>query len=137
VQEPGGEQHELVISAEAVRRHLNGAGEPAAASTLQAGAIAPDTVLVWELYNFPREKILGYESGPGLMFAGVDWEFCQPVHVGQRLVLSMRVVGRHSKGGREWQKLEMTAIDGEGATVCQIHLLETWRETEAATNEPN
>lgn len=125
----------MTVTPELVEKYARGVG---VGSGLELPAdetgrpVAPATVLAWELFNFPRELIDGiYERWPGLLFGGAEWEFVEPVHVGDTVELRMRVADRYHKAGREWQVLELTATGADGRTRYRVRALETWPTPQA------
>lgn len=117
-----------------VRDFATAVGEPAAVchdvdAARAAGhpdLVAPPTFPV--VFTMPRFEELLRDPGFGWRFEGTvhggqTIEFSRPVHAGDRLVVTVEVVGLSTRAGTHMLTLRGACVDQDGAPVCVTEAL--------------
>ena len=79
------------------------------------GRIAPPTIFDNDTLRLLDEQYARF----GSIHAKQAWEFKQPVRLGTRVTLTVRIVDKYIRRQRPYMVMEMTAIDADGVELCR------------------
>jgi acyl dehydratase len=79
------------------------------------GRIAPPTIFDNDTLRLLDEQYARF----GSIHARQAWEFKQPVRLGTRVTLTVRVVDKYMRRQRPYIVMELTAIDADGVELCR------------------
>ena len=79
------------------------------------GRIAPPTIFDNDTLNILDEKYQRF----GSIHAKQAWEFKNPLRVGQRVSLTVKVIDKYIKRERPYLIMELVAIDADGVEICR------------------
>ncbi len=82
-----------------------------------AGIVHPGLLL--NMSNYTRSP--SYQLPPGVLelHAEDEVEFCRPAHVGDRLTVTWKVVGRDEKRGRIWHVTQISVTNQAGDEILK------------------
>lgn len=79
------------------------------------GRIAPPTIFDNDTLNILDEKYQRF----GSIHAKQAWEFKNPLRVGKRVSLTVKVIDKYIKRQRPYLIMELVAIDEDGVEICR------------------
>lgn len=82
------------------------------------GRIAPPTIFDNDTLNILDEQYQRF----GSIHAKQAWEFINPLRVGKRVSLTVKVIDKYYKRDRPYLVMELMAVDEDGVEICRsIH----------------
>jgi acyl dehydratase len=79
------------------------------------GRIAPPTIFDNDTLNILDEKYQRF----GSIHAKQAWEFKNPLRVGKRVSLTVKVIDKYIKRERPYLIMELVAVDEDGVEICR------------------